>query len=310
MRSLKVDNVCRISTHDAVRATGLLLFDNVVLTVAEWMSDIYNDSDEHLKCVIYVQFGQRKTIAVDSVVGYECNETFNWALLKLDISAAELAPSTAAITQCALRHQRRVSCHINYTFEYTAEPCVNVYDTKHCDDCNDHIQYITGRFDNSLPISHYSTLLGSVLYDDTNVITGIHTGQYRIRSPGSSRTCMVEYAQPISVIIDRIILQFVLRHRFEDLREYVRTDIHFKRRRGSIKEYVVYNDLKTFQRIVNNMSAHTIQAIDDETKSLGQFFHYFNTSGEITSNITNIIIHMHENRLTARRPIQNEETAQ
>lgn len=289
VQTLKVDAVCRFATHDRIQATGVLLFGDVILTAAEWLSKFYNDSDEHLSCPIYVQFGNRNALLVDRVVGFEYNTVYNWALVRVVVTLTDVLPAPI-INQCGLRDQRRVTCHVNYTSVYIAEPCVNVTNRSWTEEPDDPIQYITARFNSEVQLSHYNTLAGSVLYDDSNMALGIHTGVYKTQS--SEGHCVVEYGQSIGITIERFVLQFLIRRRFDDLSAYLRADERFDIRRAAIKDYVVYNDLKQFKTIVNESSS------DDET--LQQFFRYFNTSGEITNEITNVLILM-QNQSAALR---------
>ncbi|XP_068457404.1 serine protease FAM111A-like [Clinocottus analis] len=88
---------------------------------------------------------------------------------------------------------------------------------------------------------------GSPVFDEHCNVVAMHSGGYAYRNVRGERHSVIEFGYPLSIIIERIILQIVEGRRFDVLKEYLACPYrHHQNMRANVKKLVESRNLHAF----------------------------------------------------------------
>ncbi|XP_042337646.1 serine protease FAM111A-like [Plectropomus leopardus] len=180
-----------------------------------------------------------------------------------------LIVSTENRTQVAERHHRE-------------NPAGVLPEDNHYSENRGHIQLVTNQFFedvakdvnlNRQALTYESCFYfgssGSPVFDEHCNVIAVHSGGYAYRNVRGERQSVIEYGQPLSLIIEHIIVQMVEKGRFDVLKEYLACDYaRHPNTMSSLKKLVESRNLTAFKNAVNNLPSTS----DESLKTFFEFF--------------------------------------
>ncbi|XP_071398874.1 serine protease FAM111A-like [Centroberyx affinis] len=287
-------SVCQVRINGRAEGSGFLLFDKFVLTNGHVVENIYDQERGQLRGNVTVIFSFESLEETDScgtvqvktevaafeyhtdVPGYRCD----WALL-------ELCPDQA-LPDGLLKHFGFVRpsggiCIIGHPWGGVKQidPCFIIPPDhrkqaveKHREENKECIQLVTDAFFNSRQVLSYDTCFyfwssGSPVFDEYCNVVAMHTGGYGYHNVQGQTQHTIEYAQPLSLIIEQIILKIVETGRFDVLREFLSCEYpEHQEVMENLKKIVDGRNLTAFKNAADNLEVQN----DERLKTFFEFF--------------------------------------
>ncbi|XP_078142521.1 serine protease FAM111A-like [Centroberyx gerrardi] len=297
-------SVCQVRINGSAAGSGFLLFDKFVLTNGHVVKNIYDQERGQLRENVTVAFSFEsleqtdscETVQVKTEVaafeyqnddsGYLCD----WALL-------ELCPDQA-LPDGLLKHfgfdpPRGGICIIGHPEGGVKkiDPCFIIPPDhreqaveKHYEENKECIQLVTDTFFKSMAesVKHNKRVLsydtcfyhcssGSPVFDEYCNVVAMHSGGYPYPNAKGQTQSVIEYAHPLSLIIEQIILKIVETGKFDVLRgfltcEYLNTKNIKHQMMENLKKRVKL--CKAFKNAADNLEVRN-------DKRLKTFFEFF-----------------------------------
>ncbi|XP_069001662.1 serine protease FAM111A-like [Embiotoca jacksoni] len=238
------NSVCQVRINGSAAGSGFLFFGSFVLTNAHVIKSVY-ESRRQLDAKVTVHFSfeclktVREEIEVEEVVGYEYARDVSsrdWALLKIRANQtlpAGLLTYFGSLPQnggiCIIGHPGGGVKKIDPCLIVTSENCLQVVE-RHYNENQENIQLITSKFFDGVAISvqqnvnvltyescFYEGSSGSPVFDKHCNVVAMHTGGYLYEDKTRS---VIEYGQPLSAILEHILIQIAATKRTDVMDEY------------------------------------------------------------------------------------------
>uniref|UniRef100_A0A672HEW7 Serine protease n=1 Tax=Salarias fasciatus TaxID=181472 RepID=A0A672HEW7_SALFA len=244
------DSVCQVRVNGSARGSGFLLFGKFVLTNGHVVKDVYNENQRHLdeKVTVHFSFESLEEVEggqeeVEEIVGFEYQPDVSgcdWALLRL---RTQRALPDGLLAHSGFLPQSGGICIIGHPDGGVKkiDPCLivkhenhNQVVEKHYNENQGQIHLITSRFfegvaqsvqQNQQVLTYESCFYfgssGSPVFDQHCKVVAMHSGGYAYRSSQGQTQSVIEFGYPLSVVIERMIVQAVETERFDVLKEYM-----------------------------------------------------------------------------------------
>ncbi|XP_071758961.2 serine protease FAM111A-like [Centroberyx gerrardi] len=292
-------SVCQVRINGSAAGSGFLLFDKFVLTNGHVVKNIYDQDTRQLGENVTVTFCFESLEQTDScetvqvktevaayehhtdVSGYLCD----WALL-------ELCPGQA-LPDGLLKHfgfvpQRGGICIIGHPGGGVKkiDPCFIIPPDhreqaveKHYEENKECIQLVTDSFFNNRQVLSYDTCFyfwssGSPVFDEHCNVVAMHSGGYAYENAKCQTQSVIEYAHPLSLIIEQIILKVVKTGRFDVLNEFLSCEnAKHQQVMENLKKIVDGRNFTAFKNAADNLEVQN-------DKRLKTFFEFFSQREE------------------------------
>uniref|UniRef100_A0A672HFJ2 Serine protease n=1 Tax=Salarias fasciatus TaxID=181472 RepID=A0A672HFJ2_SALFA len=238
------DSVCQVRVNGSARGSGFLLFGKFVLTNGHVVKDVYNENQRHLdeKVTVHFSFESLEEVEggqeeVEEIVGFEYQPDVSgcdWALLRL---RTQRALPDGLLAHSGFLPQSGGICIIGHPDGGVKkiDPCLivkhenhNQVVEKHYNENQGQIHLITSRFfegvaqsvqQNQQVLTYESCFYfgssGSPVFDQHCKVVAMHSGGYAYRSSQGQTQSVIEFGYPLSVVIERMIVQAVETERFD-----------------------------------------------------------------------------------------------
>ncbi|KAM7374529.1 hypothetical protein PAMP_007180 [Pampus punctatissimus] len=302
------DSVCQVRIDGCAEGSGFLLFDKFVLTNGHVVKNFYHASKGQLEERLTVHFsyesidqmeGEQQSgakVVVEEIVAadYSYDVSGNmcdWALLRLRADQAlpngllkhfGFLPQCGGI--CIIGHPDGGVKKYDPCFVIPSHERNQIMEKHNLENPGDegvesffgvsNIQMVTRNFFECLPYLTYETCFyfgssGSPVFDKHCNVVAIHTGGYPYQNAKGRDPTVIEYGQPLSIIIECIIVQIVEKGRLDVLKEYLACDYaQHQNIMTGLKKLVESRNLTAFK----NASNKSVDADDERLKMFFQFF--------------------------------------
>uniref|UniRef100_UPI003AAF3F72 serine protease FAM111A-like n=1 Tax=Centroberyx gerrardi TaxID=166262 RepID=UPI003AAF3F72 len=292
-------SVCQVRIKGRQAGSGFLLFDKFVLTNGHVVKNIYDQERGQLRENVTVAFSFESLEQTDScetvqvktevaafehhtdVSGYLCD----WALLELCPDQAlpdgllkhfGFVPPSGGI--CIIGHPGGGVKQIDPCFIIPPDHCEQAVE-KHYEE-NKCIQLVTDSFfkgvaesvKHNRQVLSYDTCFyfgssGSPVFDEYCNVVAMHTGGYAYKNAKCQTQSVIEYAHPLSRIIEQIILKIV--KRFDVLKEFLSCEYpKHQQVMENLKKIVDGRNLTAFKNAADNLEVQN----DERLKTFFEFF--------------------------------------
>ncbi|XP_071396512.1 serine protease FAM111A-like [Centroberyx affinis] len=287
-------SVCQVRINRRAAGSGFLLFDKFVLTNGHVVGHIYNQERGQLRENVTVTFSFESLEQTDScetvevktevaafeyhtdVSGYLCD----WALLELCPDQAlpdgllkhfGFVPPSGGI--CIIGHPGEGVKKVDPCFIIPLEHRKQAVE-KHYEENKECIQLVTDAFFNNRQVMSYDTCFfywssGSPVFDEHCNVVAMHSGGWPYPNANDQTQSVIEYAHPLSLIIEQIILKVVETGRFDILREFLTCEYpEHQEVMENVKKIVDGRNLTAFKNAADNLEVQN----DERLKTFFEFF--------------------------------------
>ncbi|XP_029957276.1 protein FAM111A-like [Salarias fasciatus] len=290
------DSVCQVRVNGSARGSGFLLFGKFVLTNGHVVKDVYNENQRHLdeKVTVHFSFESLEEVEggqeeVEEIVGFEYQPDVSgcdWALLRL---RTQRALPDGLLAHSGFLPQSGGICIIGHPDGGVKkiDPCLivkhenhNQVVEKHYNENQGQIHLITSRFfegvaqsvqQNQQVLTYESCFYfgssGSPVFDQHCKVVAMHSGGYAYRSSQGQTQSVIEFGYPLSVVIERMIVQAVETERFDVLKEYMACGCAQQQTiMACMKKLIESRNLARLRNAVNNAVSSSVTVEDESLK--------------------------------------------
>ncbi|MED6233476.1 hypothetical protein ATANTOWER_012337 [Ataeniobius toweri] len=242
------DSVCQVRINGKPSGSGFLLFSSCVLTNGHVIKNIYNETRGQLNERVSVHFSYERVeqtepgLDVVELVCFECIPDVpggDWALLKLSdnqmipkalLKQFGFLPKDGGIS--IIGHPDGGVKKIDRCLIVPSQNRIKVSE-RHYLENKGFVQLVTSGFFEGVAESMYQKNVltyescfyhcssGSPVFDKQSNVVAMHSGGYIYRSAYGETRSVIEFAHPLSAIMERLILQVVVRGKHDVLKEYL-----------------------------------------------------------------------------------------
>ncbi|XP_014876453.1 protein FAM111A-like [Poecilia latipinna] len=298
------DSVCQVRINGQPIGSGFLLFSNYVFTNGHVVEDIYDEKRCQFNERVSVHFSYESVeqsegaLDVLELVCFELNPEVHggdWALLKLSahqglppglLKHIGFLPKDGGI--CIIGHPEGGVKKIDPCLIVPSQNRLQVV-KRHCRENRGPVQFVTRSFFEGVAASvHQKSFLtyescfyyassGSPVFDKHCNVVAMHSGGYIYRSANGETKSVIEFAHPLLAIVERLVIQMVVREKFDALKGYLASSYaqHEIVMEG-IKNLVEKENIIEFRNAVNNLL--TVSNLNDVP--LNKFLKFFSQKHE------------------------------
>ncbi|XP_043996073.1 serine protease FAM111A-like isoform X2 [Gambusia affinis] len=298
------DSVCQVRINGHPAGSGFLLFSNYVFTNGHVVQDIYDENRCQLNERVSVHFSYESVdqaegaLDVLELVCFEMNPDVacgDWALLKLSdhqglppglLEHIGFPPKDGGI--CIIGHPEGGVKKTDPCLIVPSQNRLHIVE-RHYRENQGPVQFVSRSFFEGVATSvhrkyfltyescFYYASSGSPVFDKHCNVVAMHSGGYIYRSANGETKSVIEFAHPLLGIIERLVIQMVVREKIPVLKEY----LAFRYARHEIvmegvKNLVEKENLIEFKNTVNNLL--TVSNLNDV--ALNKFLKFFSQKHE------------------------------
>lgn len=292
------DSVCQVRINGNPNGTGFLLFGSYVLTNGHVIKNVYDENRGQLNERVSVHFfydSVEQTEGGLDVMELVCCEHSpdvpgaDWALLKLDDK--EILPS-ALLKHFGPLPKDGGICIIGHPDGGVKkiDPCLIVPSQNRFQIAERHYRENRGSVESvsrsffegaaaffqqkaflTYESCFYYSSSGSPVFDNHCNVVAVHSGGFIYRSVSGETQSVIEFAHPLQAIMERVIIQVVVREKYDVLKYYLAYS--FARHEvimNGVNNLVEKGNLIEFRNAVNNL--FTVNLNDTTLKNFLKFF--------------------------------------
>ncbi|XP_005813348.2 protein FAM111A-like [Xiphophorus maculatus] len=292
----------RINGHP--NGSGFLLFGNYAFTNGHVVKDIYDEQRSQFNERVSVHFSYESVdqtegaLDVLELVCFELKPDVpggDWALLKLSahqrlppglLEHIGFPPKDGGI--CIIGHPEGGVKKIDPCLIVPSQNRLQVVE-RHYRENQGPVQFVTRSFFEGVATSvdrksfltyescFYYASSGSPVFDKHCNVVAMHSGGYIYCSANGETKSVIEFAHPLLAIMERLIIQMVVREKFDMLKEYLAFSYaqHEIVMEG-VKNLVEKENLIEFKNAINNLL--TVSNLND--MALNKFLKFFSQNHE------------------------------
>ncbi|KAM4726192.1 serine protease FAM111A-like [Anableps anableps] len=288
------DAVCQVRVNGMPYGSGFLLFSNCVLTNGHVIKDICDEKRCQFNERVSVHFSYESVehtaggLDVVELVCFEFSPDVpggDWALLKLSVNQTlppallkhfGFLPKYGGI--CIIGHPGGGVKKIDPCLIVPLENRFQVVERHYLEN-----QSSCSFFEGVAASVHEKPFLmyescfyhcssGSPVFDKHCNVVAVHSGGFKYDSASGETQSVIEFAHPLEAIMERLIIQIVVREKHDVLKEYMACNYAWHEIvMNGVKDLVEKRNLIEFRNAVNNLC--TVGNLNDET--LNTFLTFF-----------------------------------
>ncbi|XP_027888404.1 protein FAM111A-like [Xiphophorus couchianus] len=298
------DSAGQVRINGQPNGSGFLLFGNYAFTNGHVVKDIYDKQRSQFNEKVSVHFSYESVdqtegaLDVLELVCFELKPDVpggDWALLKLSahqrlppglLEHIGFPPKDGGI--CIIGHPEGGVKKIDPCLIVPSQNRLQVVE-RHYRENQGPVQFVTRSFFEGVATSvdrksfltyescFYYASSGSPVFDKHCNVVAMHSGGYIYRSANGETKSVIEFAHPLLAIMERLIIQMVVREKFDVLKEYLAFSYaQHEIVMGGVKNLVEKENLIEFKNAVNNLL--TVGNLNDV--AINKFLKFFSQKHE------------------------------